>query len=149
MIRKINIKDKDIYIAMSKNFYRSDAVLHSIPDDNIHKTFEVIISGSPYVDGYIFEYNGEIAGYLLVSITYSNEAGGIVLWIEEVYILPEYQGNGFGKELLAFIERTYKNKVVRIRLEVEKSNQRVIKLYQKIGFTELNYLQMYKNRFII
>lgn len=144
MIRKIDIKDKDKYIAMSKKFYHSDAVLQSIPDNNINKTFDAIISESPYVDGYIFECKGEIVGYSLLSITYSNEAGGLVLWIEEVYILPEYQGHGFGKELLSFIEDIYKNKVVRIRLEVEKSNQKAMVLYQKMGFSELNYMQMYK-----
>lgn len=144
VIRKIDIKDKDKYVAMSKKFYNSDAVLHNIPDNNIHKTFDEIVSGSPYAEGYIYEHNGEIAGYSLLSTTYSNEAGGLILWIEEVYILPEFQGNGFGKDLMAFIEETYKNKVVRIRLEVEKSNRRAIKLYQKKGFTELNYLQMYK-----
>lgn len=145
MIRKIDIKDKNEYITMSKRFYNSDAVLHSIPDDHIYKTFDIMMAGSPFVDGYIFEYNGEIAGYALLSITYSNEAGGHMLWIEEVYILPEYQGKGFGKELLAFIEKTYEKRVVRIRLEVEKSNQRAVSLYEKIGFTELDYMQMYKD----
>jgi diamine N-acetyltransferase len=144
MIRKVNLKDKDKYIDMSKQFYRSDAVSHNIPDDNIRETFNIIMAGSPYADGYIFENKGEIAGYLLLSFTYSNEAGGLVLWIEEVYILPEYQGRGFGIEFLTFIEKTYKNKVARIRLEVEKSNQKAIKLYKKIGFTNLDYLQMYK-----
>ena len=144
MIRKINEQDKDKYISMSKEFYHSEAVLSSIPDNNIHKTFDTLISKSPYVDGNIFECDGEVAGYALLSLSYSNEAGGLVLWIEEVYILPLYQGNGFGEELMTFIENEYKNKVTRIRLEVEKLNKKARKLYRKIGFTDLDYLQMYK-----
>ena len=144
MIRKINREDKDKFIAMAKEFYGSDAVLHTIPDDSICRTFSEIMSGSPYADAYIYEYNGEVAGYSLLAFTYSNEAGGLVLWIEEVYILPKYQGRGFGKELLKFLEATYKDKVARIRLEVEDSNQGAVKLYRKLGFANLNYSQMYK-----
>lgn len=144
MIRKVNNKDKNIYIEMAKQFYCSEAVLHNIPDANFYKTFDEVTLNSPYADAYIYEHNGKVAGYVLVSITYSNESGGLVLWIEEIYILPEYQGNGFGKELLAFIEDTYKDKCVRIRLEVEKLNQKAIDLYQKSGYSQLEYLQMYK-----
>lgn len=144
MIRKISINDKEKYIAMAKEFYKSDAVLHNIPDENIYKTFDTIVSGSPFADAYIYEHNGDIAGYALLSLTYSNEAGGHVLWIEEVYILTEYQGHGFGKELFAFIEKAYKDKVVRIRLEVEEANHRAISLYERLGYTRLDYMQMYK-----
>lgn len=144
MIRKVEIKDKENYIAMSRDFYNSDAVLHAIPDENIRKTFDEIVSGSPFADAYVYEHDGEIAGYALLAITYSNEAGGLVLWIEEVYILPEYQGRGFGKALFSFIEKAYGNKVARIRLEVEESNQGALSLYERMGFTRLDYIQMFK-----
>lgn len=130
---------------MTREFYRSDAVLHTIPDEYICKTFNLLIAGSPYAEAFIFEQNGETAGYALLAFTYSNEAGGMVLWIEELYILPEFQGHGFGKELMTYIEKTYKDQVVRIRLEVEKSNQRAVQLYRKMGFANLDYSQMYKS----
>lgn len=41
---------------------------------------------SPYVAAYIAEHQGAPAGYGLVSLTYSNEAGGLVVWLEELYI---------------------------------------------------------------
>jgi len=144
MIRKINRNDKDKFIAMVREFYRTDAVLQNIPEENIIKTFDELMSDSPYLHGYICEYNGETAGYVLLTLTYSNEAGGHVLWVDEVYILPEYQSNGLGSEIFAFIENKYKDNVARIRLDVEEENDRAIKLYQKLGFKVLDYLQMYK-----
>ena len=144
MIRKMVPDDKGKYIAMSKEFYLSDAVLHDIPEDNFRKTFDVIISDSPYADGYVFDCEGDVAGYALLSFTYSNEAGGLVLLIEEVYILPEYQGMGLGREFLAFVEKTYRSEVALIRLEVEKSNKKALQLYKKVGFTNVDYIQLYK-----
>lgn len=144
MIRKMLPEDKDRYIAMSRGFYNTDAVLHDIPEENLYRTFAVVISDSPYTDGYIFEHEGEVAGYALLSFTYSNEAGGEVLIIEEVYILPEFQGKGLGKEFLAFVEKNYKNEVSLIRLEVEKSNKKALDLYKKVGFTNVDYIQLHK-----
>jgi len=144
MIRKIEAKDRDTYIVMSRQFYRSDAVLHDIPDAHFHKTFDVIIGGSPYADAYIFEVEQQVVGYALLSFTYSNEAGGLVLLIEEVYILPEYQKQGLGKEFLAFVEAHYRGDVALIRLEVEKSNKVALQLYKKVGFTKVDYIQLYK-----
>ncbi|MCH3917273.1 MAG: GNAT family N-acetyltransferase [Spirochaetia bacterium] len=144
MIRKIGLQDRDAYLAMSKAFYRSDAVLHTIPEEHFQTTFKHIIADSPYVEGYIFEDAGKTIGYVLLSFTYSNEAGGLVLLIEEVYILPEFQGQGLGAEFLTFLESTYHDKVVLMRLEVEKSNKTALHLYQKLGFTKVAYLQLYK-----
>lgn len=144
MIREVELKDKELYISMSEKFYQSDAVLHSIAKENIDKTFELITSKGPYAAGYVCEIKGKAVGYALLAFTYSNEAGGLVLWIEEVYIIPEFQGKGLGKELLSFIEDKYKSKIARIRLEVEESNQGATRLYEKMGLNRLGYIQMYK-----
>lgn len=146
MIRKIQEQDKEKFIAMANEFYHSNAVLHSIPEDYIQRTFHEIMSGSPYAAAYVYESNGKIAGYVLLAFTYSNEAGGMVMWIEEIYILPQYQGLGFGKEMFAFLETEYEDKVARIRLEVEDSNRRAVDLYRRIGFADLDYAQMYKDK---
>jgi ribosomal protein S18 acetylase RimI-like enzyme len=145
MIRKINPNDKVKFIAMAQDFYNSAAVLHNISAANFDQTFAVIISESPLIDGLIFEYNGKIAGYSLLTFTYSNEAGGLVLWVDELYITPEYRGKGLGTELLEFINNNYANKISRIRLEVEKSNQNAIQLYRKHQFMDWGYLQMVKD----
>lgn len=142
MIRKINQNDKDTYIKLSKQFFSSDAVLHNIPEQNIMDTFDQLMNGSPFADGYIIEHKGKVAGYALLAITWSNEAGGIAIWIEEIFILPEYQGLGLGRAFMEFIKEKYKGKAARIRLEVEESNQKAFGFYKKLGFEELPYMQM-------
>jgi len=85
------------------------------------------------------------AGYVLLAMTYSNEAGGLVLWIEEIYIVPEYRGLGLGGELFAFIESMAKSSYARIRLESEPDNLRALALYQRMGYADLSYRQLYKD----
>ena len=105
MFRKINQNDKDFYINSVKAFYSSDAVLHSIPESYITKTFDELMASDVYAECYIIEKEGERAGYALLAKTFSQEAGGIVVWLEEIYILPEFRSCGLGGKFLRFLKK--------------------------------------------
>lgn len=74
------------------------------------------------------------------------EAGGITLWIDELYVLKGYRSKGLGKEFFNFLKTTLDTSIVRLRLEVDSDNERAIKLYENIGFKRLKYDQMFKDR---
>ena len=46
----------------------------------------------------------KIAGYGLIAKTFSQEAGGMVYWLEELYILEEYRSKGLGSEYFRYME---------------------------------------------
>lgn len=146
MIRKITKQDQHDYITLATEFYNSSAVLHPIPIKHIKGTFGELVSDSPYVEGYLMEDEEEVIGYALLSKTYSQEAGGMVLWIEELYIRPEHQGKGYGSAFFTFLDQSFQDLAVRLRLEVEMENEKAIVLYERNGFRPLNYAQMYKGK---
>lgn len=143
MIRKITEKDKECYLEMAKTFYQSDVVLSPIPDENIEKTFHLLMEGTPFAEAFIFEYEEKIAGYALLARTWSQEAGGEVIWIEEILVLPEFRSKGIGKAFFSFLEEKFPAK--RFRLEVEKDNEKAVKLYHSLGFEFFPYDQMKKD----
>ena len=145
MLRPMTEQDRETFIRLSDEFYRSPACLHTVPTEYFHKTLDEILAGSPYAKGYLFEKVGRIAGYALLSFTYSNEAGGLVCLVEEAYVIPEFQGHGLGKELFSFVEKEFPD-VRRFRLEVTHCNERAISLYRRLGYEELDYVQMIKER---
>lgn len=145
MIREINQNDHDIFIEMVNQFYHSPAVLHHISSVHAENTFIELMNQSPYVKGYLFELEGNIAGYGLLAITYSNEAGGLVVWIDEILILEAYRGKGLGTEFFAFVQQQFPQ-AKRFRLEVTKENTRATKLYQSLKYESLDYLQMVLER---
>lgn len=140
MIRKFEEKDIVEYKKMSAEFYSSDAVLHNIPSCYIDAFIEEALKSDEYCGCYMIESGGELAGYAVTAKTFSQEAGGIVLWLEELYIKEKFRGKGLGSEFFAYILKT--PKVKRFRLEYEKDNLRAEKLYKKLGFSELPYRQM-------
>ncbi|SCY00106.1 GNAT family N-acetyltransferase [Alkaliphilus peptidifermentans] len=142
MIRELRIEDKALFISMVKDFYESEAVLHNIPIENTINTFNEINSSSPYIKGYLMEDQGEAAGYGLVSFTYSNEANGLVVLIEELYIRENFRGLGFGGKFIDFIIMEFSSQAKRFRLELSKKNKSAEKLYLRKGFIPLEYNQM-------
>lgn len=140
-IRKIELEDKDIFLKMSKEFYSSEAVLHTVDEQNFVNTFNELINRDTYTECFIIESQDKVAGYCLISKTYSQEVGGMVLLIEELLILDGFRSLGIGKKVFEYLFERY-SEYKRFRLEVDFGNEKATKLYKKLGFEELNYLQM-------
>lgn len=140
MIRKYQKEDRLNTLAMMRDFYSSPAVLHSIPAEHFVKTLDEVEKGSPYMDIFILESGNQMAGYALTAYTYSNEAGGKVVWIEELFVLPSFQSQGLGREFINYIKSSF-GEFARIRLEVEECNDGATRLYRREGFESLNYKQ--------
>lgn len=145
MIRRVTPGDRDVFIAMGHEFYHSAAVLHPIPDSHISATFDQVVAGNPMADAFLLEQEGKTAGYAVLAVTWSNEAGGKAIWLEELYIAPEFQGKGLGREFFAFVEQEYAGKAARFRLEVARGNTGAIRLYERLGYVEFDYYQMVKD----
>ena len=66
----------------------------------------------------------------------------MVVWLDEIYVKPEFRSQGIGSELIDFVIEKYKNKISRFRLEITESNIGAKKLYLSKGFKDLSYRQM-------
>lgn len=141
-IRKIRQQDFDEVLEMMEVFYASDALLIHPDTAVLRKTLTDSIADGPYLEGFVFETDGQLAGYGMVAKSYSTEAGGRCVWIEDIYIKPQFRGKGFGSSFLGFVEETFSGQVVRIRLEAEPENERAMAVYRKAGYEILGYTQL-------
>lgn len=144
MLRPITAADEAVYLQMAAEFYSSDAVDHTIPETYLRRTFQTIVSGSPYAAAYLIECGGQTAGYALLAFTWSQEGGGEVVWIEEVYVRPQFRGHGLGRAFFEALRPLYPQ-AARFRLEVEAGNTRAKALYRSMGFEDLAYQQMVRD----
>lgn len=145
-IRRFEEADRELYVELADAFYHSPAVLHAIPREYMERTFDEMMRSDAYVDGFLLESGeGEAMGYALIAKTFSQEPGGLAVWVEELSVLPKFRGHGVGTEVLKWLESYYPG-WKRIRLEVERDNERAIQLYGRLGYEELPYYQMLKDR---
>ncbi len=143
MFRKISLKDKSIYFEMVKEFYNSPAVLHTIPDSYIENTFNELMRCDEYLNCIIFQNDTEeVMGYALLVKTFTQEAGGNVIWLDEFYIREKYRSKGLGGEFLTYLNKNFPAK--RYRLEVEPDNVKAKALYKRYGYQPLAYEQFVK-----
>ena len=143
-IQKLVPGDFQRVFEMMKVFYASDALLIHPDEQTIRTVARYAVEDGPYVTGYGFWEGEELAGYGTVTRNFSSEAGGICVWIEDIYVRPEYRGMGVGSGFLRFVEEEYRHTAVRIRLEAEPENERAMAVYRKAGFEVLGYTQLVK-----
>lgn len=132
--------DKSAFLEMSREFYSSDAVLHAVDPSFHEKAFAELLRSGTYLTCFVFECGDHVAGYALLSKMFSREAGGMVVWIEEIYVRSAFRGRGVGGAFFAWLRANVP--AIRYRLEVEPSNERAQSLYRRLGFSELPYVQM-------
>ena len=144
MIRKFVPEDREDYIRFSTEFYNSSAVDKPVPREHFEQGFDEMMRSDVYVQGYMLVCDGNNVGYCVTMKTYSVEAGGITIWIDELFVLEEHRSKGLGRELFKYIEENGDKKLRRIRLEVELENGRAISLYKKMGFEPAPYDGMWK-----
>ena len=142
MIRKMIREDKNVIIDMMRVFYASQAVLSNGSEEIFEADVENCVNDSPYLEGFVFEENGEILGYGMIAKSFSTEFGKPCIWVEDLYLEPEYRGQGIGSKFFEYLEQNYTDCI--FRLEVEEENERAIHVYEKNGFDVLPYMEMKK-----
>ena len=142
VIRKMIREDKNTIVDMMRVFYASPAVFTDGSDEIFEADVENCVNDSPYLEGFVFEEDGEIQGYGMIAKSFSTEFGKPCIWIEDLYLKPEYRGLGIGSKFFEYLEQNYTDCI--FRLEVEEENERAIHVYEKNGFTVLPYMEMKK-----
>ena len=87
----------------------------------------------------IAEWNGEPAGYALFFEFYSTFQGRAGLFLEDIFVRPQFRKNGIGTELLSRVAKVaWEEDYFCLRWEVLDWNEPAIKFYKDLGADFLN-----------
>lgn len=94
---------------------------------------------------YVAEIDGKVAGSLLTTFEWSDWRNGTVLWIQSVYVQPEYRKRSIFSHLYKHVqELVASNPDLRgIRLYADKTNISAHGVYEHLGMTAEHY-QMFE-----
>ena len=94
---------------------------------------------------YVAETDGKVVGSLLTTFEWSDWRNGTVLWIQSVYVRPEYRKRSIFSKLYKHIqEKVNGNTALRgIRLYADKTNIPAHGVYEHLGMTAEHY-QMFE-----
>ncbi|HIY58097.1 MAG TPA: GNAT family N-acetyltransferase [Candidatus Tetragenococcus pullicola] len=71
--------------------------------------------------------------------------GGSIDWVEDLFVLPPYQGQGIGSYALKLVEELVRTYSESLYIEVAARNNKALRLYEKVGFDCLNTLTLRKD----
>ena len=92
----------------------------------------------------LFRVGEETVGYALLLSRWSNEHGGRVAIVDELYVAPAWRGLGIAREFLREAPRLAGGEVVGVELEVSPHNRRALALYQRLGFSRSPNLHLFR-----
>lgn len=141
-IRKAQASDSEFVFAVKKAAYREyvEEVWGWDDDYQRERHNREFVSEENFR---IIQFRGTDIGFLIMSRTSDT------LKVNQIYILPEYQGRGIGSACLTRIIDDASIEQKSVALQVLKVNTRGVALYQRLGFTIVGedsiYFQMEKS----
>jgi GNAT superfamily N-acetyltransferase len=102
--------------------------------------------GNPrFAEVIIAEEDGEPAGFALFFHNYSTFLAAPGIYLEDLFVKPEYRGRGYGKALLARLARIAKERQCgRVEWAVLDWNEPSINFYRGIGATSLDDWKIFR-----
>ena len=134
--------DEDSAIVdMSLALYGQDPSPGAVSAPQIRATLDRFrrepIRGRALVLEEVLEEHGTIAGYALLVSFWSNELGGEVCTVDELYVRPESRRRGHSTSLVTALRddrSLWPARPVALELEVSPANHRARALYDRLGF---------------
>lgn len=132
--RQFKTSDKKTVVELIKSLCREDPEGKPVFNEKINKTFNELTKHPDKGTIMIVEVDSKIIGYSILINFWSNEYGGNILDIDELYIKSDYRGKGIGSKFIQYLIDNKFNNSVAVRLETMPSNNKARQLYERIGF---------------
>lgn len=136
-LRETNSKDSELILSFVKALAEYENM-----EDCVKATAEDI-NNSMFIDrranALIAEENHIPVGFVLYYFNYSSFIGKAGLYIEDIFIKPEYRGKGYGKEIFKVLSKVaFENKCERIDWVCLNWNEPSLKFYKGIGASKMD-----------
>ena len=92
----------------------------------------------------VFYVGQLVVGYAIVIFYWSNEYGGHLLNVDELYVKEAFRGRGVATHFLEYVSAGGCGMVCRLQLEVTPTNERAAAFYQRLGFVQARNMTLVK-----
>lgn len=140
MWRPANPNEDDLIVEMCLALNREDPG-EPVGDSQIRRTLAAFRAHPIRGRAVVAEVGAGIAGYALLVSFWSNEYGGEICAVDELYVRPPHRSRGIATSLFDAVmdDRTlWPERPVALELEVAPNNARARALYERLGFRARN-----------
>jgi len=137
--------EDDLIVGMCLALNREDPGPRPVAINQIRNTLKELRANPVRGRILVLELDGRVEGYALLVAYWSNELGGEICNIDEIYVRPDRRGRGYGRALVETLvvgNSIWPGHPAAIALEVSPINERALALYSKLGFVRSPNHQM-------
>ena len=126
--------DLTLLVDFMRQFYAIDNYPFDAPI--ARQVIQQIVEDGSLGRVWLIDYAGAAIGYVVLTFGFSLEYRGRDAFIDELFLLDAYRGQGLGTQILQFVlDACPALGIHALHLEVEHSNVAGQRLYRKHGFT--------------
>jgi ribosomal protein S18 acetylase RimI-like enzyme len=133
-----DIKDDEKIVMMCRELNREDPGSYPVPESHTRKTLICLREQPVRGRALVYKIAGSAQAYAFLISFWSNEVGGQICFIDELFVMPEFRNRGISKELISALiagnHDFWPGERVALDLEVTPDNQRARGLYTRLGF---------------
>ena len=137
--RPARTEEDDAIVEMSLALYGDAAAELGVEAPQVYATLETFRREPVRGRALVLEVEGQLVGLCLLASFWSNELGGEICVIDELYVKPDWRGHGHSTSLLASlrVDRSlWPRRPVAFELEVSPHNPDARRLYERLGFRD-------------
>jgi GNAT superfamily N-acetyltransferase len=143
-IRKAEKQDAKLIL----DFITQLAIYEKMLDDVVsteESLSNYLFGDTPFAYVLIGEYHNQPVGFALFFTNFSTFLGRPGIFLEDLFVLPEFRGKGFGKTLLAFLAKlAVNNNFGRVEWTVLNWNTPAIDVYKSLGAKQMDEWSIFR-----
>lgn len=144
VIKKAEKNDADLVLDFIKQLAVYEKMIDDVVADKELLT-NYLFSENPVAHVVIGEYNGVPIGFALFFNNFSTFLGRPGIYLEDLFVKPEFRGKGFGKSMLAFLAKiAVDNKFGRVEWSVLDWNTPAIDFYKNLGAVSMDQWKVFR-----
>ena len=105
-VRMNDLKHQADLLRMMRGLYAEDEAASPVDQSRFPVNVQYLVSHPSSGSIVLFRHHGTLCGYALLIPYWSNEFGGTLLYIDEMYVKPEARGRGIGTSFFRYLDET-------------------------------------------
>ena len=123
-------------VAMMHSLYSQDGAASPVDLSHFPRNVEQLVGQPTRGRIVLFTAADTLCGYSLLIPYWSNEFGGTLLYVDEIFVVEKVRNHGIATHFFGFLDSERPFDAVALALEVSAGNARARKLYESLGFIQ-------------
>lgn len=143
-IKAVSPQDIPSLLELIRELAQFEKLEHTVEatEKSLHDS---LFDPAPAAGAFLARRDNELAGYAIYFFTFSSFVGRPGLWLDDVYVRPQFRGQGLGRAFFQAVARVgVERSCGRFEWTALDWNEKAIEFYRKLGAQAMDEWKMFR-----